>query len=247
MSENWGVYITTLENKAASFFVNFEFQEQGNTQHFDTLSIVNCILNEPTESGLPSDQEADITDSMEDKFCNDFCDQNKLVYVGRCTSGGIRSFFFYHKNDVEFGPRFEKIKQDFPSYNFTLNQRSDPEWNAYFEFLCPDKWESQMEGNNQICSILMENGDNLEVARSIDHWAYFKNKEAWEKFCSFVQELNFNVVDSGKKGFWKKEFFVHFARADKPAEINNVVYPLFEKAEELSGVYDGWESGLASA
>ncbi|UUZ84776.1 DUF695 domain-containing protein [Paenibacillus sp. P26] len=105
MSDHWNTYFTYIDNKPASFMLDLEPWKDGANETLVHLYRLSVILNEPTEDGLTSNQEAEVLYGIEDSI-HDSLD-NHYLFVGRITTDGRRDFFYY--TDAEDGARLTSL------------------------------------------------------------------------------------------------------------------------------------------
>jgi hypothetical protein len=128
--------------------------------------------------------------------------------------------------------------KNFPDYRFTIEIKDDPVWEIYRSFLYPPPEELERIGNRRVCDRLRENGDDLTMARAIDHYAYFSNIIAMSEFVQYLRNEGFNILSESLSSDGKLR--VEFSRSDVPQQIDDVTFTLFREVSALSGQYDGW-------
>jgi regulator of RNase E activity RraB len=99
--------------------------------------------------------------------------------------------------------------------------------------------------DQQVIMGLMKAGDNLEKARRVDHWIYFKNKNDKELFISYAIKNGFSIEKNGRnKADAEGKFGLQIFRTDKvdPNSIMQITTELKKEAQKFDGEYDGWET-----
>ena len=94
--------------------------------------------------------------------------------------------------------------------------------------------------NQAICERLSDLGDDLAKPRTVDHLATFDARKDRELFVDYVLKAGFEIVSMPEPDDMSIRFEVVFSRSDPPAEIDQAVLPLVDKAESLGGDYEGW-------
>ena len=85
-------------------------------------------MDEPDESGLPSDDEAEALNEFEDRLVNAVEPDNHSVLAIAMTTGGVREWVF-HTSDVKgFVDRLTKMPQNESRYPIEIHHQHDPEW-----------------------------------------------------------------------------------------------------------------------
>jgi hypothetical protein len=106
--------------------------------------------------------------------------------------------------------------------------------------------EMGIEGpkNERVADTLVEHGDDLAEARSIQHWAYFPTEESRAQFITFI-ERRFSSFDSHTNPMLQsKEHAVTFWHTGVPDSdsMTEITSMLSLAAESCGGEYDGWET-----
>ena len=101
--------------------------------------------------------------------------------------------------------------------------------------------------NRQVLEHLEEGGDNLTKEREVFHWVYFRTEKNLDKFERFTKGLGYTTNKKGKTEQPNEfKFEISLSRIDKVGydDIDNYTLELWEKARELNGEYDGWETSV---
>lgn len=242
MSNDWDFYMLLEENKPASIMVDLGIRDTAPIKTHPQMGYLRTYMNHPNpENGLSTDQEFDtlceIGDAVDAAIKKS---AGRHIYVGRNTCSGTRDFFFY-TNDLEaLHEDLTAVIKEFSNYEFEKGGREDAAWDVYTDFLFPGPLDFQRIHNRRVCENLKKHGDNLEIAREIDHWVYFQSKSNFKKFLEFLKEKGFEVKQTGREKPLIGKHFVNFHRVDIPSLVDNVVVELYLKSEELGGEYDGW-------
>lgn len=242
MTEDWDFYFCNVDDKLASMFVDLGALDMLPIKTHSLMAYVSVKMNVPRDDGLSSNDEYDQLVAIEDAL-EKLCVDGKVVYVGRCTSDGLRDFYFYIGSEVVWHDRVEACMRSFPSYQYRIGSRADPDWYTYRSYLYPSDTNLQSIQNRRVCDTLERNGDDLSVARDIDHWAEFPDPAARDLFIAEARKLGFTVralTTSEEDG----KFSAQVCRRDIPSRngIDEVTLPLHRLALEYGGEYDGWET-----
>lgn len=228
--ENWDFYLCNLNDAVASIALDLAATAPDPERPW--LLCVRIEMNEPTEHGLSSPEEADELAEFEDALTVALGVQGAFQ-VGRITRAGFREFIFYGKEDE---PLAELLDDVVPDFEFAVGWRTeeDPEWDFYREFLFPDPRTRQWMRDRSVCDQLREHGDDPEAARPVDHWVKFADEASASAFAAEAGAQGFTVGREGSE--------VHLVRAD-PTElgaIHDVVWGLVELAAQHGGEHTGW-------
>jgi uncharacterized protein (TIGR01619 family) len=212
----------------------------------DKLAYLKLTLQRPRPDGLSSQEEFESLCQIEDSIDKVLSELNDYHYVGRNTSAGTRDFFFYVSDVERWKEAIFSVFKQFPNYRFELGAQADSGWQVYREFLYPSAANMERIKNRRVCDALKKQGDKLETAREIQHWAYFPTAESRSAFIKAASVSGF--VESGTTSLVDEQgrHRVLLSRTDVPSysEIDGVTLPLFELAKQFGGEYDGWETRI---
>lgn len=244
MSEQWNFYFKPDERRPRSIALDMGIANMAPLDDFPVMAFIRLFLNAPSDLGLSTDTEFDKLAEIEDRLTGMLCANGQTVFVGRETGNSRRDFYYYVKNGVEFGKAAKIAMAHFPNYRFETGAQPDEDWNTYFNALFPSKREQQIMGNRDVLATLAAHGDDHHLPRRIDHHADFTDKESLQAFVAYIKPLGFKVRKISREKFWRGKHLLDFERVDKPQQIDAVTLPLWGKAIELGGVYDGWGCGV---
>lgn len=234
MNEDWNVYFTQVEGRPASMFLNLAHEDA--VSGLSTMLFFTLYLKDPDENGMSKRSEFDKLMEIEDVLVPALINE-KCLFVGRCTSGGQRDFFFYMDSEAGVEKKLEDVMARFEEYDWDAGFADELDWETYFEFLYPDDQELDGILNNRVRAQLSEQGDNLGEPREIDHWMFFPLAEERDAVTVKLMAEGFRVKDTDEEG---KSFGILAQRDDAPTELDAVTWHLRELAAGHSGNYDGW-------
>ena len=106
---DWDFYRAIINDKIASVYLNLEASDELNSNH-TTLFWFFIKLKIERDDGLSHDDEVDELYEYEDNLIDALCDDN-MRFVGRITSSGMRQFYFYGAENIDFeGLKFCKLE-----------------------------------------------------------------------------------------------------------------------------------------
>jgi uncharacterized protein (TIGR01619 family) len=249
MSDDWDVYLARLDDELAAFALDFGVAEKAPIRGFGDLAQVTLTMQDPRGDGLASPEEAEVLQGVEDALVGAVIAGGKTTYVGRCTTGGRREFYFYSAAPEALEARVAEALAgtDYIS-DFDFERRADADWNHYFDFLYPSEREVQLIENRRICEALSADGDKLSEARRIDHFIRFNRETSARGFLEIVAAQGFTVDGEGEDvGLFgpdeRGKYHARIWREDCPAPgaVDALILPLFDLAQEHHGRYEGWE------
>lgn len=251
MSDHWNFYFATVDNEPASIFVDLGIASELPCAKFPNIGHLRLQMKNPREDGLSSSNDFDELSALEDHLTKAMTEKRgwfsrgaaaKSVFVGRNTSAGHRDFYFY-TNNAGFEADLRKLMQKWPGYAFQTGMRPDPDWTVYREFLYPGPEDFQRMGNRDLLEQLRQNGDRSEIARMIDHFAYFPNEADRSRFATYLTGHGFEIENQETRQ--PAQFSVSFRRMDKPIDMDDVTIELLRAAGKANGDYDGWGCPIA--
>ena len=243
MTDDWDFYFLQVEDKAASIYVDLGAHETAPNANLPYMAYIRLKMNAPRDDGLSSQQEFETLVAIEDLLKATLVN-GSTDYVGRCTTDSCRDFFFYVATPTDWSSRVASCMSPYASYKYEADTREERDWSSYLDYLYPSNADRQTIANRRVCDALERSGDNLTVAREIDHWAYFTSREALSAYVSEAIQLGFNVRELFLPDADHERHCARIWRSDVPAHnsIDDVTLPLFNLAATHGGEYDGWES-----
>jgi hypothetical protein len=166
------------------------------------------------------------------------------VYVGRITVAGRRYFYFY-LDASEPDARDATARAATPlGYAPSFRWAHDPQKSRYWEELYPAADDWQVIKDMDVLDALAEAGDDADISRTVQHWAYFDSDTAAAAFRKWLASQAFTLKGSTKDEdgricvTFTHEGVMHLA------DITDRTIHCRRKAEELGGDYDGWETSV---
>lgn len=249
MQEYWELYMKNIEGKPASIQFNagisMEIEDFKTT--YPTIAFVKVKLKEPNESGLLSQNEEPEILFLEDKLEASLIKFRIGKYVGRIISDGSVTFLYYLQFTYNWQDFLEYALDEFEGYEVTNGHKDDSEWGYYHKLLYPTSKEWQIIQNHKACDQLKESGDNLYLARAIEHKLFYTNEYKKEEMVTKLTDEGFKIKDEltneeGVKG-------LSFYRIDKPFyyDIDELTLHLGELLDVYNAQYDGWETSVVKS
>lgn len=245
---NWISYFSNVDDKLSSMATDLNLTTVAPIEGQENVVYISIKMLNPRENGLSSRDEADKLWEIEDEIIAAF-DKNKLNYTfaGRLTSDGFRDLYFFGENTILMKKQVSSTMTTFPDYQFDFGHKADKEWSGYFNFLYPNPRQMQAIQNRLVLEQLEKGGDDLTKEREVFHWIYFNSKEDLDQYEYFTKGLGFNTINKGKTEQPNDfGFVISISRIDKVGynDINNYTLELLQKASDLNGEYDGWETSI---
>ncbi|TMV54521.1 DUF695 domain-containing protein, partial [Thioclava sp. BHET1] len=150
--------------------------------------------------------------------------ENETIrYIARQTGAGRCKFYFYASPDLDFSSFMRKIHKAFPEYEIFTFDFEDADWHIYFENLYPNRMGMNEILNRSVYENLEENGDDLDIPRTIDHTIIFRTRDQASEFSKVVERIGFTVkLDARGTGSGTYDLLVQ--RVDQPSELDPITY-----------------------
>ncbi len=247
MSDHWEYYPCQIEDKTA-----FIFYDHGINDIIDNIEVNQFVwikMNLKTDNGygLPNDEEFIVLNQIDDDI-EEFAQQNSGVYVGRVTVNAVRYFHAYV--DLDRCEIENIIKNIIEKYGYMLEYsiEDDPEKLRYWDDLFPTEEDWRVLNDLKVIERLELEGDNCEIPRRVDHWIYFKDSESAEEFQKWAQTKGFGIhsLECVENNDNDKKFILQIFISERPIieDVTETSINLINKAKELDGEYDGWETAV---
>jgi len=243
MEDNWALYMAEINGPPASLFINLDERPDADPDPRPYVCRLHLNLAAPSEDGLTTQEESESLLKLEDELTEALSSSHNGAFVGRVTHDGRRLFFFYLTNADGVEELISHRLRAFNGYRWAHVVEHDPDWKHFSDLLYPSPEEMQIIQNGRVLDALEREGDLNHIARRVDHWLYFPDRTAVEKFKSESAALNFKVEleeRSSGDGQWKLRIY----REDcvELNHINDITLNLYELAIGCGGEYDGWET-----
>lgn len=243
--EDWNFYMCQIDEVPASYFLNLALAKIAPITNRSTLLWVEIKMNCSRKDGLSSSEEFEHLAQIEDQIIPALTSELAILYVGRLTHNHLRDLYFYCEDGTDPEHIINEVMQFYPEYRYRFDQKLDSDWSTYFNYMYPSKEIMQTISNRSVIENLQNHGDNLEVARAIDHWIYFKNEVDLHKFVEIILSWDFQINQRNKieeyDGFPYQLQISKTEFVDQQS-IDHCTLQLSQLANQLNGEYDGWET-----
>jgi regulator of RNase E activity RraB len=169
------------------------------------------------------------------------------VFAGRVMKEGWAEFYFYAPN----AKRFENISSDVMNkhggYVYERGSSRDGKWEMYSDNLFPDPYGLLSIQNRHTISALLEAGDDLSLAREVEHYLFFQTKTSMERAIAQLSSHGYSVKEyaSDEESDYAYGVVLIKIEAITPEIVAETTTSLYESAIQEHGVYEGWSTVLA--
>lgn len=249
MSDIWESFPCTIGDHQAFIGFNQTFAELAKEDFpFKNFASFRVTFKSSTEAGFPAGIEFDALNALEDQLCLGI-QPSSGVQVGRITYAGHRDFAFY--TDMTEDRCFSLIDSihNKEQHEISLVHKQDQDFQHYWQSIYPTLEDWQVIKDMRVEQVLQDRGDPLTKEREITHWAMFPTVESRAAFIENIpdpvslQEL-YESNDQSDNRFVAR--LTHIGRPDYRS-LNRITVSMARIANNLGGVYDGWETELCSA
>lgn len=244
-NENWDVYMARYEKGAGSTVFNVSLKDSAPIKGYPFLLKTGVKAKDCPQGGLVSGTELDMLYSISDKMKSIIDAELKNREAGTFSYQCERTDYYYVADTNGLRTKLAvAYKTFYPQYEYTIEIRVDPEWDAYLKFLYPNEEIREYMENEKVIYNLTKAGDDLSKPRQTDHWLYFNNEADRNAFISYALKENFKIESRKTLDKGSRPFQLQISRTDKVdmSSITEITGELRKKAKELNGEYDGWET-----
>ena len=245
---DWTFYFSNVNDKLSSIATDLNLVTIAPIKGQENVIYVSIKMPNPKDNGLSSNRDADELWEIEDALIHGLSEKIlNNTFVGRLTSDGYRDLYFFGESTMLIEKEVSSIMMAFPNFKFDFGHKIDKEWSGYFEFLYPLPRQLQVIQNRRVVEQLEKNGDSLTKPREVFHWIYFNTKNELNQFEKYTNSLGFETKNKGvAEQLEQYEFVISISRVDKVGygDIDGYTLDLWQKASELNGDYDGWETSV---
>jgi hypothetical protein len=246
MAEQWDFYFMSIDDRPASVSLDLGRAEAGPEREWPWLVCLRIPMRSPRPDGLSSSQEASTLNTLEDALSDAVAAVCDGAQVGRLTWNGFRELFLYVRGVERLNDGIGAAVGRVPGYDVLIRTENDPEWRHYFDVLFPSPEQMHWIRDRRVVDQLLAAGDELEASRPVDHYAYFGDKSARDRFLGAARARGFRgrALPPDEKS---ARLGAHLVREDPVVihHIHQVVSEVRQLAEECGGEYDGWGCPMA--
>lgn len=254
-SSEWEFYFTKLGEDEAVINVDINLAELAPMKE-----IPMCISVKLAGKRILSVGDLEELDSLE-KLQREISEALKNKYgavkAGLVVFEGQEDLIYYLRKADDLDVTLQDIMAN-EERPYNLSVEMDPEWNTYFNVLCPDEYERQQIKTRNRIQLLQRMGDDIRKARSLQFLASFKEDEDKNRFAEMLGflpdelgmgDFKFVVTDAEEVKEFRKAKYDKTLVFESEMNLNfgllvAVGTMLMDMADETYGSYDGWYAPL---
>lgn len=238
--QDFDVYMSELDGAPASFLVDLAARSSSPVESHPLLLTVRVPMLLERPDGLRHHDELAALGAIEDRVVERLADRD-AIYVGHVVHRGVTTLYLYlpTEHGKAEGDVLAALAPLPEGYEVTASIDADPAWKQAAA-LSPDALAEQTIWNRRLLRIFEERGDALDIAREVDHMAYFRSRDAAESAALDLRAAGFRVDDLHEGD--DAEVGLAFHRDDVLAagRPDEFVAEIFEIIGRHGGRYDGW-------
>ncbi len=246
-SDGWDVYLARFDKGPGSVLVDMSLLDRAPVKNLRAVVVTGVGFKNCNSEGLPEQDELTklyrVSDSVEALIKHRGAYQLAGTFTYQCE----RLDYFYVTDTVQLRKKLLSLyKTRFPEYKPSITIRLDTAWTLYRKFLYPSETIYEYMQNEKVLMALQKAGDSLTKARVVDHFFYFKTKEARSSFWIYASTYGFKLESQENTADPDFPCKLHVSRMDKVdlKSISEVTIVLRKEARKYGGKYDGWETVL---
>lgn len=252
MSDAWESYICQIDGHPASILVDVGLAAALEEIDGDTLLRLTLLLKDARPDGLSSAEEYDRLIAVEDAI-TPILEGAGAIYAGRVTTAGRRTFYVYGEAAELDLARLRREVQ-LLGYELAIVRESDPDRRGYRQDLYPTPEEWAAIRDQKVFEVLRENGDALEAARTVVHFAYFPDRAGADGFARWAatEGLSTAGIEESAEASADEDderrvsVVLTGVATPRPGAFTELTNALRRAAEAHGGEYDGWETEVVA-
>jgi len=132
---DWDFYQANINDKIASVYLNLDAGEELSPKHV-RLFWFFIKLKVGRDDGLSHDDEVESLFEFEDHLISALCSDN-LQFIGRVTTAGMRQFYFYGTEHIQYVELCENFLKTNSTYLYQYSSKADAERSQFKNVLYP--------------------------------------------------------------------------------------------------------------
>jgi regulator of RNase E activity RraB len=243
VSEDWNSYFCNVNDKLASIRLDLAIRSTVPDPVRLWLLWVWVYFKQPRPDGLSSREEFDRLSSLEETLQAAVEKQCDGILSGCITTSERREFYFYGSTPEGFEETVNQSVGLSHGYKFDCDKQQDPGWTQYLNVLYPSEEQRELIENRKLLDVLQQQGDNLEAARDVHHWASFQNQTDRETFRDAIQVLGYRIESENENPSGEFRYGICIMRRQEMTSdaVDAAVIELFRASKSAHGQYEGWE------
>ncbi|MBD3797563.1 MAG: DUF695 domain-containing protein [Campylobacterales bacterium] len=166
-------------------------------------------------------------------------------YVGSRVVDGWTELYFYAKDSKSLGNKVASILSSL-EYPYEANVVKDAKWDFYNYNLFPTELEAHHIQSRQILQMLIDEDDDLSIARPVEHYMYFDTPTQKDRYVKNLSLEGFSYKDEIDSDEFENGIALTATHDLLPETIDAMVEKVYENLQKDHGHYEGWSTTLAA-
>lgn len=194
-----------------------------------------------------------VTDNENKKFTsfrNDLIDtlysSLGALYAGTIIKEGWYEIYFYASSPKSHSNLTAQVIHKHYPYPYECSASRDTKWGFYFERLYPSAHAALKIQNRHTIDALLGAGDDLSLAREVEHYLFFQTKSSMERAIANLQPHGFvlkETVTDDESDYSYGAVLIK-QEAITPEQVEDTTSILFDISIQEYGHYEGWSTVL---
>jgi uncharacterized protein (TIGR01619 family) len=244
--QDWDNYVISVKEFPVSIVVNLGLKEKAPVAERPYLVILRTKYSDRDDKGFPGEGSRPELEGMENELEAALTKSNGAIYAGRFTQRGIREFYFYTLDTLDYMRPCNEVMKKYHDFPWLAKALYDKQWANYFEVLFPPDTELEKIENRRMVKYLEGKGDNITRPRKIEHLMFFKTQGNRKKFLETFTMEGFSVTEMPVEKTETEEFPFRLVmtREDKPEVMNMdaITLQMLQLCKKNNGRYQGWQT-----
>jgi regulator of RNase E activity RraB len=194
-----------------------------------------------------SEPQQDAFLQFRDDLTQQLSEKLEAKYAGMIYRDGWSELYFYASSSKKFENIVTGVMASHSSYPHQMGSSRDAKWELYLEQLYPDPYAMLTMQNRHTIEALVEAGDDLSLAREIEHYLFFQTKSAMDRAVSQLASHAFEAKEYVTDDESDYAYGVVLIKTEPitPETVEETTISLYESAMQEHGHYEGWSTTLA--
>lgn len=165
-------------------------------------------------------------------------------YVGSRVVDGWSELYFYSRDSKSLNAKVSSILSSL-EYPYEANVVKDAKWDFYNYNLYPSEMQLHHIQSQNIIDLLEEEGDDLSVARPVEHYVYFDTPTQKDRYIKNLALEGFTYKDEIASEDFENGVAIVKVHDVLPQTVEKIVEDVCESLKKDHGYYEGWSTTLA--
>lgn len=243
-NSDWENYIVSLNGKPVSVNVDLGLSAVAPIPERPYVIIFRLQLGNSDANGMPLQQDMDSLVNLENRLVELLARQNGALFAGRFTQRGIREFYFYAPDTIDYHRAMNQSMLPLPGYKWLGQAKLDEKWDNYFNVLYPSALDQVTIQSRRRLEAMYSLGLELKKPMDVQHFFSFPEAERRKKFLMGLGNKGMVIVSMPPTADQKSgQFSLVLSKSEQPnlVWVQQQVIPLYQKALRSGGAYLGWD------